>query len=227
MFDYPIEIKYTSRKNSVGIKVINNLVTILAPKRTSERYIIKLLRKKDGWIRKHLAEKKQSKLEINQLYIFGKKLEIRKEKANQNSFIYENNELVLRYKENLDHNKILFLLNTLLINQAKSYIPDRVIKLSKETNLLPNKIILKNTKSQWGSCSRTKNISLSHNLITAPIETIDYVIIHELCHLSEMNHSRNFWNLVAQHCPAYKTHVKWLKTHNYLLTLQEHLSLKI
>ena len=124
-------------------------------------------------------------------------------------------------KTALTSQQILFLFNNWLNNEAKNYIPARVKELSQKTGLSPNKIILKNTKSQWGSCSRSKNISLSYNLISASKAAIDYVIIHELCHLEHMNHSKDFWNLVTKHYPNYKTQVKWLKTHSFLLALQD------
>lgn len=76
-----------------------------------------------------------------------------------------------------------------------------------------SKITLKFNSSNWGSCSSKSNLNFSTRLLFAPSDTIRYVIIHELCHLYEMNHSQRFWNLVAQHCPDYKKHEMWLK-HN-------------
>lgn len=70
---------------------------------------------------------------------------------------------------------------------------------------------LKYNKSNWGSCSTASNINLSTRLLFAPMHVIDYVIIHELAHLYEMNHSTKFWNIVSQVMPNYKEKEKWLK----------------
>ena len=73
-------------------------------------------------------------------------------------------------------------------------------------------IRLRYNRSNWGSCSNTGNISLSTRLLLAPQDVIDYVIVHELAHISEFNHSDNFWSLVEDALPNYKQQVHWLKT---------------
>lgn len=72
-------------------------------------------------------------------------------------------------------------------------------------------IRFKNTSSRWGSCSNTGNLNFSTRLLFAPAEVIDYVIIHELAHLIEMNHSDRFWALVEKAMPGYEMQEKWLK----------------
>lgn len=74
---------------------------------------------------------------------------------------------------------------------------------------------LKYNRSNWGSCSRSGNINLSSRLLFAPPEVQDYVIIHELAHLLEFNHSHRFWDIVVAADPQYKTHVEWLKKHGH------------
>ena len=74
---------------------------------------------------------------------------------------------------------------------------------------------LKYNRSNWGSCSRSGNINLSTRLLFAPPEVQDYVIIHELAHMVEFNHSKKFWALVAAADPNYKTHMAWLKQHGH------------
>jgi len=74
---------------------------------------------------------------------------------------------------------------------------------------------LKYNRSNWGSCSRGRNINLSTRLLFAPPEVQDYVIIHELAHLLEFNHSKKFWALVAAADPNYKAHMAWLKQHGH------------
>ena len=75
------------------------------------------------------------------------------------------------------------------------------------------KVSLRYTISRWGSCSTSGAISLSTKLLLTPPEVCDYVIIHELAHRFEMNHSHRFWALVEKAMPEYQQHRNWLKTH--------------
>lgn len=84
-------------------------------------------------------------------------------------------------------------------------------ELIKETGLMPNKIRIRNIKYAWGSCSANKNITISYKLICYSKDAIKYVILHELCHIKYMNHSKDFWNLVATYMPNYKEVKKELK----------------
>lgn len=70
---------------------------------------------------------------------------------------------------------------------------------------------VKSQKSRWGSCSSKGNLNFNWRLVIAPDWISDYVIVHELCHLKHLNHSKDFWNTVGLYIPDYKTAVKWLK----------------
>lgn len=91
------------------------------------------------------------------------------------------------------------------------------------------RINLKYNRSNWGSCSTKKNINLSTRLLFAPIPVIEYVIIHELAHLKEMNHSKKFWSIVESIDPKFKEKEKWLKVNAHINALhpavKEHYSL--
>ena len=100
---------------------------------------------------------------------------------------------------------------------AKDYLPtvkQRVFELNERFFQMEIKDVkLKYNSSNWGSCSSNKIINLSTRLLFAPAPVIDYVIIHELAHLVEANHSNRFWDLVASKMPDYQQHETWLKTH--------------
>lgn len=96
-------------------------------------------------------------------------------------------------------------------NMAKIRITKRVEDLGQKMGLSFGTVRIKDQKSRWGSCSSRKNLNFNWRLIMAPDEVLDYVVIHELSHLKEMNHSVRFWNLVAQWMPDYKVQEQWLK----------------
>lgn len=79
--------------------------------------------------------------------------------------------------------------------------------------LFPRSIIIKTQKSRWGSCGIHNDISINLMLILAPLKVIEYVVVHELCHIKIRNHSPQFWALVAQHLPDYAIQIRWLKFH--------------
>jgi len=103
--------------------------------------------------------------------------------------------------------------------KAEEVIHDRLQFFNEHYNFKYNRVTLRNQKSRWGSCSYLKNLNFNWRLIMAPIEVIDYVVVHELCHLKEMNHSQRYWDLVTEVIPNYKEVRKWLKDNHYLLTI--------
>lgn len=98
-----------------------------------------------------------------------------------------------------------------LKQEARRVIEERMKIINKEGRFKFNKIFIRNQKTKWGNCSSNKNISFNWRLIKAPVEVMDYLIIHELVHLEEMNHSKAYWNKVGLLCPYYKEANKWLK----------------
>jgi len=101
--------------------------------------------------------------------------------------------------------------------RASEVIVARVEELALKYGFSYNKIRLTNARTRWGSCSSRKNLNLSWRLVMAPEPVLDYVVLHELSHLKEHNHGKNFWFLVEKMCPHYKEHKKWLKENGHAL----------
>ena len=95
--------------------------------------------------------------------------------------------------------------------QAAKLIKERADKLSARLGVSYNRLIIRGQKTRWGSCSRKGNLSFNWKLLMTPEPVIDYVIIHELAHLKEMNHTKKFWRLVAEYCPQWREKRKWLR----------------
>ena len=100
---------------------------------------------------------------------------------------------------------------------AKEYIPKRVEYYHAFTGGQYTKITIRDQKTRWGSCSSNGTLSFSFRLMMAPPRILDYVVVHELCHLTHMNHSKEFWNMVETILPDYKEHRKWLKENGHTL----------
>ena len=98
-----------------------------------------------------------------------------------------------------------------LTEQAREEIPKRVEHFAKIIGVDYGRITIRNQKTRWGSCSSKGNLNFNCLLMLAPPEIIDYVVVHELCHRKEMNHSKAFWHEVETVLPDYRTSVRWLK----------------
>lgn len=98
-----------------------------------------------------------------------------------------------------------------LADKALNYIPQRVSYYSPIIGVDYGKITIRNQVSRWGSCSAKGNLNFNCLLMLTPSDVIDYVVVHELCHRKEMNHSPQFWNEVEKVLPNYKSSRKWLK----------------
>lgn len=97
-------------------------------------------------------------------------------------------------------------------DKASELIIGRLKYFSQTYNFQFNDVRVKDQKSRWGSCSSKRNLNFNYKIVFLPQELQDYIIVHELCHLKEFNHSVNFWNLVAQAFPDYKDQRKKLKS---------------
>lgn len=97
--------------------------------------------------------------------------------------------------------------------EAYKIIKKRVEYFSEKYQYKYNDIKIKNNSSSWGSCSKLKNLNFNYKVAFLPQNLMDYVVVHEICHLKELNHSRKFWDLVEKEIPNYKDLRKKLKAH--------------
>ena len=100
-----------------------------------------------------------------------------------------------------------------LADTACACIPERVAHFAPLVGVTYGRITIRNQRTRWGSCSSRGNLNFNCLLMLTPPEVIDYVVVHELCHRKEMNHSGRFWDEVARILPGYAEQEKWLKTH--------------
>ena len=170
------------------------------------------LQSKESWIKKRLE--KVETIKSKNLF-FGNELIIIEQfnLFNVVSVLLNNDRLIISRPEIFNSNtKEIY--DKWLLKQAESYIPSRVNFLADRFDFKFNKVKIKNQKTRWGSCSSKKNISFNYKLLYFDKKVIDYVIIHELCHLKEMNHSIKFWNLVEEIMPDYRIQKKRIRELN-------------
>ncbi len=130
----------------------------------------------------------------------------------------ENKKYYLFWKEQIDFESLKDL-QKYYKSEAKKYIVPRCRELAEKYWFTHEWIRITSASTRWGSCSSKKTLNFSYRLIMAPSESIDYLIIHELCHLRQMNHGPRFWAEVAAIMPNYKIFEKHLKTDGWKYTL--------
>lgn len=207
-------IVYSERKTISIIVERDRRVIVRAPWNTSEALIDKEIQK-----RKRLL---QSKIERNQKYPFktetkefvsGESLmylgEIYKLYVQEESFegILFDNKFFISRENQKGANK---LFKEWFFESAQEFIIPKVKSIAKQIGVFHNNITILDLKYRWGSCTPKDNINLNWRLIKAPVSVIEYIIVHELTHLLEANHTQEFWNRVAVQLPNYDKAKKWL-----------------
>ncbi len=115
--------------------------------------------------------------------------------------------------------QIKLLLEELIRTVAKPKFDEMARSWAKAMGVQFKQVKISSAKTRWGSCSNQGNINLNWKLALAPLFISNYIVVHELAHLKELNHSARFWRIVAQHIPTYKDSEKWLAKNGYLLEL--------
>lgn len=217
-------IEYTLERKKIKncyISVQNAVVNVRVPKKISQERIEEILLKKADWILKSLEKQKEKRP---------------KEYVNGEVFKVLGKDAVLRISyEKIEEPKIKFCLNQLNVTLpiedkgdskekvkkimdyfykelAQKEVAKAMNKITKKVGIAPKNYKIKNLKSTWGNCSTTENISINKNVVYYSRHAIEYVCLHEICHLQHMDHSCDFWNMVENYMPDYKEAEKELKS---------------
>ncbi|MFA6813943.1 MAG: M48 family metallopeptidase [Candidatus Pacebacteria bacterium] len=214
-FNY--QVKKSSKARSIKISIdAKGKILVTAPKLYPNLLIDKFLKQQEPWVLRKQAEvaKLQVKIKKNEIYIFGEKYQILVEvnpKQRPGLSIHDQQVIITQLSASSYQTK----LERFLKNTATKYLSQKTAILGKKMKIDYQKIGIRQQKSRWGSCSSQGNLNFNWRLVHYPPEIINYVIIHELAHRQEANHSKNFWQLVAKYDPDYKKHKNALKKRLY------------
>jgi predicted metal-dependent hydrolase len=209
------DILKTPRKKTCEISIKYDEILVKAPFSKSIQDIESLVIHKAEWIIKKIKENNGEKPDIkNPLYIngttlpyLGKNIILKIVKDKDDFLELLNNEFIIHVKKK----KIKTIYEEWLFDISSTIFNKFIEKYSILLNVRPKKILIKNLKSRWGSATFKGTINLNVNLIKAPLEVIEYVVLHEMGHLIEKNHSNRFWSIIKNHMQDYKDKRKWLK----------------
>lgn len=218
-------IEYTLERKKIKnlyISIKDGKVVVKVPTRTSKEKIEEMILKRADWISKSVDQQKKNAKAPKQYVdgeifkVLGKDviLNVSYEKIKKPKFKFWLNNflatLPIEYKDNSPE-KVKKLVDDFYTELAEKEVEKAMRKMTMKVGVAPNSYKVKKLKSTWGNCSSTRNISINKNVVMYSRHAIEYVCLHEICHLQNMNHSKNFWDTVKKHMPDYKDAEKELK----------------
>jgi predicted metal-dependent hydrolase len=212
MIDYILK---RSKRKTAAIYIRDGGVEVRAPLRMPKRDIDKFVASKNKWITDKLAKSNEQTtrresfaLDYGSLVIYrGKQYPIQAKEINRAGFDGECFYMPLE----LTSAQIKDVCVQIYRKLAKQYLTERTLASAKQMSVTPAVIKINGACTRWGSCSAKKNINYSWRLVMAHDEIIDYVVVHEVAHLIEMNHSKRFWSVVENILPNYRERKAGLK----------------
>lgn len=238
--EIPYEIIHSKRKTLSIVIAVGGKVTVKIPLRATKSDVTRLLESKGEWI--YNAYIKQVKREqkgievkegallpfLDRTYRLLVEYNSSRNCANiavkdKNQDSQQTEDILVVETPLADSAFIMECLDTWYKKNARNIITSRVDQYAKAMGVTYGRISIRSQKSRWGSCSSLGNLNFNWHLIMMPSKILDYVVIHELAHRIEMNHSKKFWEIVSMVCPDYKQRKLWLKDNglSYELFIKE------
>jgi predicted metal-dependent hydrolase len=218
-----------SRRRTLGISVLpDSSVVVRVPYLTSYKTISRIVREKSGWIVKHRDSYKGRKPDkINRLYVSGEihlfrgvESVLKIEKSKKKYFRFQDGIIELGLEETDDASAVKRLLYNGYKNEALRVLPEvlnTILARFDYQSFSPKGLVIRTMKRRWGSCSNKGIITLSTELIKLPDKFIEYVILHELCHLKHHNHGAGYYKLLSELYPDWKRVRKELRLYYAML----------
>ncbi|TYB31014.1 MAG: M48 family metallopeptidase [Candidatus Mcinerneyibacterium aminivorans] len=195
-----------------------NIFKYRVPHWISKKEIELFLEKNKEKIYKKFKSYNKKYTKNSKINYLGRKLSLNITKSKKQDYKLDGDILKVYIVQETDDN-IKKALHKFYKNRAKVFIPSRLDFHSQKTGIKYSNIRLKNQKTLWGSASSKKNININYRLMMAPVEVIDYVLLHELIHLKIMAHSKKFWEKLKNWVPEMEKHKTWLEQNKYKLII--------
>ncbi len=221
-FPFSVDVVRTERKKSAEIEIDGNTVRVVVPSSLSDQRINDLISARTVWIKQKLAlhasipEPKQREYVNGETFPYlGRNYRLKLVASKEYSVKLKNGYLIVSYPKSDDEQKNDIIIRRLLTTWYQSHAYDRLhektSRYSKIIGVNPQGIKIDDFKARWGSCLDTGEVAYNWRIIMASHQIVDYIVIHELCHLIEHNHSPKYWKLVETYCEDYARCRQWLK----------------
>jgi hypothetical protein len=224
---YIVEIIRTDRRKTADIRVEEGAVAIVVPQVTSNEKVEQLINSKHHWITQKLAAQRDVMPASSRRFVSGEALpylgrnyRLKVETGHFKPAKLINGRLVVTVPA--DSNQSAMVRNAVIRwykRHAQEKLTEKAERYAKLMGVMPKSIGIKTFKSRWGSCLKNGHIDFNWLVMMAPNRVVDYVVIHELCHLTHYDHSPLFWKEVARQMPDYEECRSWLRNNAHSLTL--------
>lgn len=219
-------VKRSFKAKYVNISVGVDGVQVVAPVLMDDNEIIQLVEKKREWIFRKFESYRQRLAQIRPKheYVSGERLlfmgkdyplQVLEGEGRFTTIKLIDGQFLIYINKDIPQEKrreaIRSKLEQWYKSKAKNLIQERLDLFTAKIGVKINTVRFKNQKTRWGSCSQQGNLNFNWKLIMAPMYIVDYIVVHELCHLIQMNHSQEFWQQVGRQIPDYQERRKWLK----------------
>lgn len=224
---YDVEVARTSRRKSATIKVEDGLVIVVVPKALELEKIEKLVADKHQWIIEKLAIQLEATPRSDKEYVSGEafpylgrnyRLKVLQGDLSPTKLVNGRITVCVPDPSNQSHYIRRSLMNWYKRNAEKK-IRDKVRRYENLVGVETGVVRIKEFKSRWGSCTPYGDLEFNWVIVMAPNRVVDYVVIHELCHLVHHDHSPQFWKEVERVMPDYQEHKEWLKVNGHGLVV--------
>jgi predicted metal-dependent hydrolase len=219
--DFDFEVKRSARRKTLCLQIRDGHVQVVVPTRTPERQINALVNKHKDWVRKKLGEQLARPKAPPKAYVDGEIYgylgqDYRLKIVDGAPWPLErvDQELVATLPARLvgeaRTTKVKARLHEWYLQAALEQFQERTEVFSRRLDVTPTSVKVKSYKRRWGSCSTSGEISYNWRLVIGPAEVMDYVVVHEVSHMLEHNHSPAFWRIVKDLMPNYREQQAWL-----------------
>jgi predicted metal-dependent hydrolase len=213
--DIAFAVVRSSRSRRVRLRLdIDPVVKIVTPLRCPPLEVSDLLQPHRYWIIEHLdrlRDQRFSPLEAGStVRLLGEDMTLALEHSDTARVMIEGEKLRI-FVPSFDEQEIVGTLRSWYRLEAASKLRERVDHWSAVLGVKSLQLTIRDQRTRWGSCSARGRLSFSWRLILAPFDVLDYVVLHEVAHLREHNHSKRFWAIVSEQCPDYQSHREWLR----------------
>lgn len=214
------DLTYKNRKSmSIHIDLYGN-VQVQAPKGTTEEKVLQLLEEKwEQILHKRIEMKERLDGIQNKVYDQGETflylgnnypIQIFQESdISQDYVVFQEDKLNI-YVKQLEDERIQTALKRFYYQQCKALVEKSIKTYQTNFKVKPRSIRINDSKTTWGTCDAKQQLTFNWKLAMAPLKVIEYVVVHEMCHMVHLNHDRSFWRLVGKIQPDYEQQEKWL-----------------
>ncbi len=217
--NFSYDVKYQKRKTLVVYVLEGGNVEVRAPQGLAQKHIVRFVEEKAAWIQRSIAKQASKHQWKNivapgaQMWFLGQPRRLEVETHSTAAIFYDEEVIVVAARDPWNLPALARQLNGWYREQAHAIFSERLLLVCQRFPgiIAAPELRLRKMDRRWGSCSRSGRVTLNTELVKLPLSLIDYVIAHELCHLTEFNHGKRFYALLEQVMPDWKQRERMLK----------------